>query len=290
MRIPGAIQVQFAGFLNDSEAQATFELNGDNLTATLVSPGVSSETIRQFFPAWPVTTAATLQARATGSLPYLDIDVVTTLPRGNTGVLATSPDQPASFSTEARLDLSTGVDLTLVSQLSNLSLDQFHPAWPESNIDALITTQLGYHEDKFTQHSDGYIPATTLYEQQLPELSFTASTEGARTVLDVEIDEPGAPGTVTVQYLDTGELDATVEIPKLTLRNQRRLPTNVSGQASVNGKIKLRGSELTVDADVGASNLATNDFKLGRVAIQARTEQTARQSHGQTRAVHDQRS
>lgn len=275
VRVPGAIEVQFSGYVGQSEAQVSFKLEGDDtIDITLVAPRVAAETVRAFVPQWPLSSPTAVQAHANGTLPFLDIDLEASVIDAPTQVAVPLLDRTTSFSTEAQLDLSTGIDLVLVSRLSHLSLAQLDPALPESDIHALVTTQLGYHDDVFTQHSDGYVPATLLYDQLLPELAFEATTEGPLTVLEVEIDEPGAPGTVTVEYLSTGELDATVAIPKLTLHEQRRIPGQLSGQASVDAKLKLRGNQLVLDGNVAVYNLRTGDVHVEYATVQARSEQT----------------
>lgn len=267
VRAPSLVDVQFAGFVGRSELHSTFAWRDGAVEASLTSPKLTPHTIRQFIPDWPVVESLALSARASGTFDQLDVEAKVS------GSTYTSHGNHRTSEVLARGELAIAdpIRATFQTQVSDLTLRLFGPAWPESAIDAHLTTSFSYAGASFTQHTTGLIPATEVANTPVPEITFEVNTAAGQTTLDAKVNEPDANGELHATYLTSGDVTLHLDVPRLYLDRQRRLPRGIRGFATLQLKGQLRGGRAEVDGAIRINQLQASSVSIGQATIVART-------------------
>lgn len=265
---PDKVDVQFSGFLADSEVQSSFAWREGTIETRVSSPRLTKATVTQFLPEWPLTEPLVVSARGSGNLEHLAID----------GTLeATSPSQAPSADAshvhvQGQLDIREAIRAEFTTQISDLSLDLLGASWPASAFDAELATTLSYANSALEQRTTGKLLATTIADVPLPETTFAVTTAAQRTELDAKLDEPGAEGKLEATYLANGDLDARLHVPRLPLDTQRRLPRGLRGLASVEASAQMQKGRLNVAANVQATNVEVAGLRAEHLHVTAQTQ------------------
>lgn len=264
---PSSVNVQFSGFVGESEMQATFAWREGTIETQVLAPRVNPDTVRQFWPPWPLSEPLALAAGATGTVDRLDFTA-----KLSATPPSTNSDAPASeVHLKGILLLDEDVRADFETEVNDLSLNLLGAAWPASAFDAELSTTLTYRAGAVTQHTTGSSAATTLAEVPVPQISLEVTTTTNRTDLAARIQEPGANGELAVAFLPSGNVDAILRVPVVYLDRQRRLPRGLRGKASVTAKGQLTNGRLHVDANATVSNFQTSSARIGSAQVSART-------------------
>ncbi len=266
---PKSVDVQLSGFLGESELQASFAWREGAIETNVSSPRLLPTTVKSFVPNWPVVVPLALKARANG--PVERLDVAATLE-------AVSPSQEASSTTslvtvDGALEVGTGLTAMFTTNANDLSLDLLGEPWPASTLDATASTKLSYVDGLFEQRTTGKIPAANIASVPVPEVTLDVETAAHRTELSAVLHEPNARGELEAVHLASGDVDATLRVPRLYLAASRRVPTGIRGVASINAKGHLTsGGTLALDVDANVNNLAFGGLSVGKAHLSAKTQ------------------
>lgn len=265
---PSSVNVQFSGFIAESEVQSTFAWREGTIETHVLAPRVAPDTLRTFWPPWPLSEPLSLVAGATGTLDRLDVTAkLSALPP------SANNDAPASeIYLKGSLLLGEALSANFETDVNDLSLNLLGSAWPASAVDARLATTLTYAGGALTQHTTGSTAATALGDVPVPEVSLEVNTTAQQTDLAARVLEPGANGELSVVFLPSGNVDATLRVPLVYLDRQRRLPRGLRGTASLTAKGQLTDGQLHVDANATVSNFQTSSARVGRARVSARTD------------------
>lgn len=271
---PQSVEVQLAGFLGESELQASFAWREGAIEARVSSPRLLAATVRRFVPEWPVTGALAVRARANGNFDRLDVGAL---------VEGTSPSQHDASETsvvrvQGQLELGEAIKADFTTQVTDLSLDLLGNPWPPTNLDATFTTKLGYRDSVVEQTTTGNIQPTTIMEVPVPEVALDVATSAHRTSLRAVLHEPNAKGVLEAVHLASGDIEATLKVPRVVLNASRRLPQGLRGTASVEAKGHLRNGLLALEGDARVSNFEFSGVRIGHAKVSAKTQRAMGQA------------
>src|SRR5690606_12745052 len=160
---PTAVDVQLAGFLGESELQASFTWREGAIETRVSSPRLQSATLRRFVPDWPLERPLVLRARANGSLDRLDLTAAveaSSLSQEQTG-------ETSVVRVQGQLRFDDVLSADFATQVSDVSLDLLGPTLPTSSLDAEFSTKLTYG-DALEQTTVGTVTATTIADVPVP--------------------------------------------------------------------------------------------------------------------------
>lgn len=268
VRAPSLVDVQFAGFVGRSELHSTFAWRDGAVEASVISPKLTPHTMRQFIPDWPLVEPLAVAARANGTFDQLDVEAKVS---GNTYTFDGNP-RTSEVLVQGDLTIADPIRARLRTQVSDLTLRLMGSGWPESAIDAHLTTSLAYAGRSLTQHTTGLIPATEVANTPVPEITFEINTDSGQTKLDAKVNEPDANGELHATYFTTsGDVTLHLDVPRLYLDRQRRLPRGLRGFASVQLEGQLKGGRAEVDGAIRINQFQTSSVRIGRATIAAHT-------------------
>lgn len=271
---PKSVEVQLAGFLGESELQASFAWREGAIEAHASSPRLLPATVKRFLPQWPLTRPLAVRARANGGVDRLDIDATV---EGNS-LSQDSTSETSIVHVQGQLSLGEAIGAEFATQVTDLSLDLLGEPWPASSLDANFATKLDYRGSLLEQTTTGNVQPTTIADVPVPEVALEVTTTAHQTELRAVLHEPNAKGELTAVHLASGDIEASLKVPRLYLDTSRRLPKGLRGVASIEAKGQLRQGRMALGADATVNHFEVAGLRVGRAKLSAQTQRALAQA------------
>lgn len=263
LRAPGALDLDFNGFVDDAEIQARAHLLAGKLELSAHAPRFSPKTLSAWFGNWPLVVPVDLSVTANGELPSLDLTV-----QGRA--------EGTEVNLQGPLDLSDGVSGVLRADVQHLDLQALLAKAPATDLNAGADLVFEARGTTYSLNATGSTMATSIDDIAIPAIDFDVTLSPETTTCSVVVREPGATLHAEAEF-DAGRLDVDVNVPALNLSRQRRLvrtaaSTGLTGVSALDANFELDGDRFKAELDAELAHFGIGPVSARQAHLSARAQ------------------
>lgn len=251
----------FDGFIDDVQASARGQIDGEKLEVTCDLPRGDPTSLRAIVPGLPIDDVVAVHAHAVGTLPRLDVDARVELGAGE--LVAKGP---ITLDGDPRAELDIGI--------RDLDAHGIEPSWPRTSVTGDGHLEAALHPASGISGSfrlvtepatveTWVVPAGSLdgqFSKTGLDLKGTIAAEGMPTTLERLAVHADAKGRgIAVQFEAQGDVPAIEKVPAL-----RRV---ASGRAHWYARGSFAGGKLDSQVGVLLANVRKGDVAVRQAAV-----------------------